>query len=510
MFAVLFSKEIREHLMTFRFGAALITTFILIVVSAWVLGDDFNNRQTAYNRLVEHYKTELEEARVVAHVFPNVHRPPTALSIFSQGENPNLGNVVEVRRWAVPRNATGSLSDNQFLAAYPTFDLLAIFTLVISLFGILFAYDSFSGERVNGTLKVICSYNVSRSNIFFSKFLAGVVVLAIPFLISLLSALLVLQFLHNISFSGEEWLALAAIVFAGILYGGIFIGIGMLSSSLFRNSSSSLVLSLLVWSLGVFLIPLSANNIASALQPLASEVEIDKFLEETNQAIQKEQGKAIDFDKYLGQLNFNECSLGGEETYCADASYWGIKYITDLVLFQEDKYQKRADEAWSLVEKHNKLKRKQRELDSLLAFISPSNHLRQAVTALSGTHFNGYDQFLKSVRKYRTQMLNNMEQKGFFSGNALGLFSRLTRDMVDDPEGFDKRMNVIEKKMQTNPEYEEDYFAGPLDLSFLPQPPSGSERSDFETAITPITVMMIMLMILLLSSYFVFVRYDVR
>ena len=512
MFAVLFSKEIREHLMTFRFGAALITTFILIVVSAWVLGDDFNKRQTAYNRLAAHYKSELERVEVVSRVFPTLHRPPTVLSIFSQGENPNLGNIVQVRRWSVPRNATGSLSDNQFLAAYPTFDLLSIFTLVISLFGILFTYDSFSGERVNGTLKVICSYKVSRSSIFFSKFAAGVVVLAIPFVISLLSALLVLQFLHNITFSFMEWSALLAIVFGGILYGAIFVGMGMLSSAMFRNSSSSLVLSLLIWSLGVFLIPLAATNLSTAIQPLASEVEIDKFAEESDQAIEEkidEMGNNFPWRKY-GGASYGECALGGEGMYYGDASIGGYHYAREKSLLQEKEYSKRADDIWAIVEKHNVLKRKQREVSELLSFPAPAFHLRKAITALSGTHYEGYSRFMKAVRKYRTQMLANMRARGYFSNNNVKLLTQMSKKDLVAAGKYEERLKIRVAKGKEDPEYEYDFFTNPVDLSFLPPAPEDLEASDFETSIMPVAVMMIMLIILLVSSYFVFMRYDVR
>ncbi len=50
MFRVLLWKEIREHLMTFRFGAALVTTFVLVVISVWVLGEDYMRRRDRKHR----------------------------------------------------------------------------------------------------------------------------------------------------------------------------------------------------------------------------------------------------------------------------------------------------------------------------------------------------------------------------------------------------------------------------------------------------------------------------
>jgi len=53
MFRLLLKKEILGHLLTFRFAAALATTVTLVLVSMWVLGDDYLRRRDAYNLAAE-------------------------------------------------------------------------------------------------------------------------------------------------------------------------------------------------------------------------------------------------------------------------------------------------------------------------------------------------------------------------------------------------------------------------------------------------------------------------
>ena len=108
MFLSLLFKEIRFHLLTFRFAAALITTLMLVVLSMWVLGDDYIRRRNTYNISVETTARQIEEVYVPSQISPTLYRPPSALSIFAQGEDRRFGNTLQVQRWEVPRRAEGS------------------------------------------------------------------------------------------------------------------------------------------------------------------------------------------------------------------------------------------------------------------------------------------------------------------------------------------------------------------------------------------------------------------
>ena len=217
MFRVLLWKEIREHLMTFRFGAALLTTFVLVVISVWVLGDDFQRRRDAFNLAAEDSARNDMQVVVPSQIRPTVHRTPSVLSVFAQGEDRRFGNTVLVQRWEVPRRAEGSFTDNMLLAAEPALDLYTIFALVVSLFGILFSYDAVSGERERGTLKIQCSAGAGRASILAAKLLGGIICLAIPFVFSFLSGLLLLSLFLGVCLTGVPWSAVAIILLAGLV-----------------------------------------------------------------------------------------------------------------------------------------------------------------------------------------------------------------------------------------------------------------------------------------------------
>ena len=98
MSMTLLSKEIKLHLKTFRFNAALIVTFILTILSVWVLGNDFVARNNLYLKLSESYGETVGSIYVPSQIQPVLHKAPTPLSIFAQARN---------GAWATPWPSAG-------------------------------------------------------------------------------------------------------------------------------------------------------------------------------------------------------------------------------------------------------------------------------------------------------------------------------------------------------------------------------------------------------------------
>lgn len=515
MFKTLFWKEIREHLMTFRFGAALVTTFVLIVVSVWVLGDDYIRRRDTYNKLAEEAARESRNARVPSEVVPILHYPPSPLSIFAQGESKRLGNVVEINRWEVPRDAKDSLTDNMLLAAQPPFDLLAVFSVVISIFGVLLTYDSISGEKENGTLRMICTGRATRNTIFTAKFFAGLVVLALPFLLSFLSALLVLQFVLQISLQPAQWLAVAAMLFTGVLYGAVFVAVGLFSSAVMSRSSTALVFALLIWALGVLLIPAAANNAASLLHPLPSPSEITTMSRETYDEVIKRRDETPLPPEMENQdiIMHGAKGMMGPSPWLYDGSPAAFIFYAHHVKLGESLWRERAEKLWELQNKHDAALARQVEFASWFGFPAPANHLRDSFTALAGTDFNAYSDFMETARRYRRDFISCLEQKRYFGENAIKFFSHRPREHALSQEHYDERLNQLSKRL-SNGESFQSIIQDWSDKSYPPDivPPfehkSGEPR--FAEGLWPITAVAAILLLVFTAGFVAFTRYDVR
>lgn len=513
MFRTLFAKEIHDHLLTFRFAAALVTTFVLVVMSAWVLGDDYSRRRTAYNTLAEKADRDAREVYIPSRIIPIAHRPPSTLSIFAQGEEKRLGNSVEVRRWTVPVEASDSLTDNMLLAGQPPFDLLAIITTVLSLFGILLGYDAVNGERERGTLKLICSYPTRRPSVFTAKMAAGTAVLLVPLSLSFISSLLVLQLVQGIGFTGGQWLAIALMFLTSGLYGALFVGVGLLASSLVSRSSVSLILSLFFWTVSVLLIPGAANNIAAAALPAPSSAEISSIEQATRE---ENSAKAEEFRRANAPnagSGWGCWNIGGETPFLFDTWPDAWRDTQIYVRFVEDIWQKRADKVYQTRRRHTEQKQRQFELARLLSWPSPAFHVRDAFTALAGTDYAAHAEFLDAVRRFRSAFIDEFRSRGLFGEKVLSFFSRRNMSETLNDADWQVRQASYQKRWKDG----EDIWSivgeknwPPLPEGMIPHFSWDNAGGDAGETLIPIAVLAVMTIIVFCAGFTAFLRYDVR
>ena len=514
MFLTLFNKEVRQHIMTFRFAAALITTMLLVILSFWVLGDDYLRRRNAYNLAAENSAIDNLNVFVPSQISPVLHRPPSALSVFAQGEDRRFGNSSQVRRWEVPRRAESSFTDNMLMAAEPALDMFTIISIVLSLFGLLFTYESVSGERERGTLKMMCTGQVSRAVIFGAKFFAGIVCLAIPFLLSFISGLLILTVFFSLSFSGAQWLNIVLMLLVGLLFGALFIAVGLASSALVKKSSIALVFSLLIWVVTVLLIPSTAQSTGRLLKPIVSTSEVSVLEKASMQeAVEKFELFKEKYPRYWSGIWTSGFSIPGSGSYLKYDG--GDKHFNDaeeFTRFVEDLMIGRAERIWNTCQKLETEKKQQASLINWLSLPSPSHHLRNAFTSLAGTDYEGYAGFLDSVRRYRRQMINDFENRGYFGSNALEFFTRRPRSEISD-EQYAERRNYYRQQMnlgRQSAEYMGPSFWGVLPPEkILPYEPAVN-RMDLTTILSSILFIVLTTIIAFAIGFIAFVRYDVR
>ena len=511
----LFNKEVREHLMTFRFAAAMATTLLLVIISVWVLGDDYLRRVNAYNLAAEESATNDSQILVPSQISPTVHRPPALLSIFAQGEDRRFGNTVQVLRWEVPRRAQGSFTDNMLLAAEPSLDLYTIFALVVSLFGILFSYDGFSGERERGTLKIQCASGASRAMLLTAKFFGGLACLAIPFVLSFLSGLLLLSLSFGITFTGEQWSAVAMMLVSGLVYGGLFIATGLACSAMVKRSSAALILSLLVWAIGVLLLPSAAENAAGVVAPLPTP----SMLANTEKASLQEASAALeDFGKrhpmYWGGLSTSGWSIPGRGgCYKFDGNLACYVDGAAWVHTFEPMMQGRAERLWDIYNQMETRRRNHSGVFDAISFASPAIHLRKAFTSLAATDYRVYDEFLDGARRHRRLIISQLESKGYFSNNAWQFFSRRPISEINN-ELFGQRIRYLQEQM--NQGVRPDDILDPvkawgyLPQSEIPQFAYAAPGPDFGVAMLHVGILFAMLSIAFLVGLVAIIRYDIR
>lgn len=149
---------------------------------------------------------------------------------------------------------------------------LPSFVWFIALFGplvgIIFGFDAVNSERNRGTLSRVLSQPLYRDAVVNGKFLAGLTVIALMMagILLMVSALVVRQF--GVTPDGAEIPRLLCFYIVSVLYLGLWLGLGILCSVLFRQPAVSALLPIAIWILFAFFMFMIAGVIADLREPI--------------------------------------------------------------------------------------------------------------------------------------------------------------------------------------------------------------------------------------------------
>jgi ABC-type transport system involved in multi-copper enzyme maturation permease subunit len=274
-------KEIKSSISTPKVLITYVVCTVLII-SALVMG------AVTYTNLVDEaqQQTAAEKDRL-KNVFNyqqdflnpgiNLYRTPSALSVLVsgvEGDAARRGNISAVvgSNFDVSKyNAT------PILAVFGLLDLEFIVKIILSLFAVLFTFDAISGEKELGTLKLNLSNPMKRSSFIIGKLIGNFILLIIPFIVPLLMGLLILEFFFpQIQFNGEDWMRIALIFLAFLLYLLVFYSMGMMVSSLTKRSSISFLILLMLWVFFISIVPRGAVLVAQWFHEVPALEEVKK------------------------------------------------------------------------------------------------------------------------------------------------------------------------------------------------------------------------------------------
>jgi Cu-processing system permease protein len=166
---------------------------------------------------------------------------------------------------------TGSVGVNRLDIVIVSLSSLTIF--LVPLIALLLSHDAIVGETERGTMILLLSYPLGRSEVIFGKFLGHLATLAFATLFGYgIAAAALAVTVPDIGL--ESWRAFAAMVGSSVLLGAVFLAIGYLVSTLARERSTAGGISIGVWLffvliydtalLGV-LVAARGRNVAAAL-----------------------------------------------------------------------------------------------------------------------------------------------------------------------------------------------------------------------------------------------------
>jgi len=188
--------------------------------------------------------------------------PPIPLSIFAKGLEENLCRSYESGRVGGIDVSSTQKSVNTLFKLFTTPDLLYVIKVILSLCAMLFAFDIICGEKETATLRQSLSNNLKRPTLILGKWIGGFSSFIVPFFIAVLLGTIFVTLSPMVDMNPGNLLKLGLFLLGSVIYLAVFFSLGLLLSCLTHRSSTSLVISLFVWAMLVFLIPNLGNILA--------------------------------------------------------------------------------------------------------------------------------------------------------------------------------------------------------------------------------------------------------
>lgn len=482
-------RELYDHLSSLRFALTTLLILILMIVNAVVYLGEYKQRIDIYrgrtigsqNRLQSRCETLYDLAlRGPGHLY----KKPSPLAFCADGGEKHLLNEVRgsterrIRRWqngdafyefteiwalAYPPNvdilfiAEQVPSERSIMPNYIKIDWGFVTAVLLSFMGILFTFDSISGEQERGTLRLMLSNSISRNAVICGKFLGAFFTIAIPFLFGTIVSIFIIYLSGAVPFNSSHWVRLGLIVCVALIYTAIFIFLGILVSSRIRESSTSLAVLLLIWTVWVVLLPNALGSLGNRLHARPSAREFMAQARDSREDLQI---------RYFARIK----EPPRQETPATIATALGAEYVN-----------KDAELRDRLHAGYLSAELRQIQTARSLTRISPAAIVQYAFEGLAGTGLSRHLDFISQTRQYAQQFrqfLIDTDRADPASPHAVGI-----------PEGTSQKP----VNFDAVPKFEDQHHF----------------RSDFDAAIVDLLLLILFLLVLFVGTFLSFLRMEI-
>ena len=420
-------KEIHHNLMTLRFILMIILLPVLMVANALIYGfgdSGYREEIDVYNRAMERRLSLVKDnaaqslGRLAMRGPGEIYKQPSPFKFCADGTDELIprsipiaesaggsrgGGVTTSYRWR-ELWALEYLPSNHGADATTHIKIDWVFIgIFMSFFVILFTFDAIAGERVNGTLSLMMSNQISRGQMLFAKYLGAFFTLSMPLAIGILMNLLIVYLSGSIALRSGDWLRILGMVGLFALHISIFIFLGLFFSSRVSNAITSLVWLLLTWVCLAFIFPSLIGLFVGTLDPILS-IEIVSSRKHAQLANIEDEFRPMEL---LETTKLREApSPDNPSATRRWATYFTRRYeaktrIADEHVDQQLRQVKRARE---------------------LTQISPIVCFQYAMEGLAGTGITRYMDFVKQVRRYRQTFIDFIKTEDRRDPNSLHIY----------------------------------------------------------------------------------------
>ncbi|MFQ6116413.1 MAG: ABC transporter permease subunit, partial [bacterium] len=454
MLTTIFKKEILEALISLRFLIATLLCLVLIPLGMYVNLKDYQQRLADYQEAMRLYQARAE-GNIEYNFQAEGYRPPSLLSIFSVGLEYFLPNKIVTSRGGDFRISNEAGVNNPQSLLFGKIDLLFNVSFVISLLVLIFTFNAISGEKEDGTIRLIMSNPVPRWQILVGKIVGNYTVLMIPFILSLLISLIILSTSGYFPvFTSKILLPFMVMLFVTLLFLLTMFHLGIFISSLTHRSSTSLVIALFAWTVFVLSLPKISPMMAEILYPVESQqvLNLRKTLTRENILKQFDKERRELYEKVLtdfgltfqsaigikGPLSEEERKVFGLSSEEVDKLLQANAKYEKLLQPIEEKYNERTSiEIKKLENDYNHRRNLQAAIAVNLSRVSPVSCFSYIVAEIAGTGVMEMNNFQRNANRFQNEVKENIYEK--FIVHRYGRASGSEAWTMDYAEGFDPK-----------------------------------------------------------------------
>jgi ABC-type transport system involved in multi-copper enzyme maturation permease subunit len=402
-------KEIRNHLLSFRFLAVLVLLVVIVPATVMILTTDAIRKQDDYSRRQSEIQTYLRSYahfnRLSGVIAPS--QPPIPLLALVRGLTADIDLDV--------------FDNDPLPVMFPLIDLTFIVTILLSLAALVFAYDAVSGDKEDGTLKLTLANGVSRSTVLAAKLLGGTITLFVPFVLSVAVGLVVILLNPRIGWSAADWGALGLLLAGAALYLTVFYGLGLLVSARHASSASSILTSLVVWVLLVLVVPNLSPYLSELIIPAPSRIRIGREVDRLTDVERDNLGRKLSAEKRAAVIAANPVLADVERMSEAEVKATIARDPVFAAAYET--FRKESEGAWreanviqgqkaDVLRTELRLKEAaQTRLALDLSLVSPLAGFTYLATDLTSTGMLNQSHFADLVRAWGRQYADYMQKK---------------------------------------------------------------------------------------------------
>ena len=381
-------KELLEIFLSFRFALALIMVITLFSTSAVIFNRQYNNRIESYRMGMNSNLDALKKASVrlseVANLDQRLYLKPSVLEFIADGGEDKIWNawILNAFSFRIPSRAQ---SVNWLLHPFDSLNFQFLISVILSFIVLIFTFDAITGEKRDGTLKLVLGNSISRTTVILGKFVSSLISIALILLAGFLLGLALILANKNIVLTGQAWLKILTFLIISLFYLSSLLLLGLLISSLTRNSVTSFFICMFLWLILVIVAPLAGNLLAPHFRPAISLEEMSKKMRAANQEIW-------------------QSAPEGAGGYNGSPTYPKMRQRTELInRLDESANQIKLDYIRKLIT--------QAQGATTLSVYSPATIFRSSTEILAGSGLNHFAHFIEQGIIYQNKLLQFIKSK---------------------------------------------------------------------------------------------------